>query len=114
MKYLALVLLFFGEATVIYAEELGARLYRTAPVFSSAFFPTLVPLLIGSCALVVAYIFGLKYFQNIWVVTAVSFASILIVEPLFDFFYIGNMPTLGESIGFILAVLGIGATLFIP
>lgn len=56
---------------------------------------------------------GLKYFHNIWIISAVSFGSIILVEPLFDYFYIGQTPTLGAGIGAIFGVLGILSALFI-
>jgi hypothetical protein len=113
MGYLALALLFFGESVMILAEERGAKLYNLSGAFGTSFAGTLIPLVVGAVALIIAYMLGLRSFHNIWIVTAVSFGSILIVEPLFDLFYIGNVPTLGSGIGFALAVLGIGAALFI-
>ena len=113
MKYLALVLLFVGESASIYAEELGARLYSHSTSFGTTFLHTLIPVAIGACCLVIAYMLGLKYVHNIWIISAVSFGSILLVEPLFDFFYIGQTPELGAGIGMLCGVLGILAALFL-
>lgn len=113
MKILALVLLFLGETLVIYAEELGAKVFRATGHLGYTFIHTLAPLVVGSVFLVFAYMLGLKYFHNIWIVSAVSFGSILLVEPLFDFFYIGQAPTLGSGLGMIFGALGILSTLFL-
>lgn len=109
MTYLVLVLLFCGEALSIYAEEVGAKLYGEQPpvTFLQSLAHAAVPLILGAACLLVAYMLGLRYLHNIWIVSAVSFASILLVEPAFDFFYIGQAPTLGAAIGVIFAVLGI-------
>ena len=113
MKFLALALLFLGESTVIYAEELGAKLYAATGNFGLTIVHTLIPLIIGALFLVIAYMLGLKYFQNIWIITAVSFGSILLVEPLFNFFYIGQSPTLGAGLGSVFGILGILSALFL-
>ena len=113
MKPVVLVLIFLGEFLVIYAEQLGAKLYGLLSYsFVHAFYLTLVPLLIGSVCLVAGYMLGLKHFQNIWSITAISFGSILIVEPLFDYFYIGHIPDLSEKIGVLLGALGIISVVF--
>ena len=114
MKLTVLIPIFLGEFSVIYAEQLGAKLYGLLSYsFTHAFYLTLIPLFIGSICLVAGYMLGLKHFQNIWAITAISFGSILIVEPLFNYFYIGQLPTLGSGIGVGLAILGILAVLFI-
>lgn len=113
MKALALLLLFAGETLVIYAEEIGARTYAHSTGFFSAFVPTLIPLVVGAVFLVTSYMLGFKYFQNIWIVSAISFGSIILVEPLFDYFYIGQVPTLGAGIGMSFGLLGILSALFL-
>ncbi len=116
MAYLALFLLFCGEALSIYAEEIGAKLYASTshPVtFVQALAHAAVPLILGAACLLVAYTLGLRYLHNIWIVSAVSFASILLVEPAFDYLYIGQTPTLGAGLGMVLAVFGILSTLLI-
>ena len=114
MQLLSLALLFVGEVTVIYAEEIGAKLFGKLSLgFVPAFVPTLVPLVIGALCLVAGYMLGMRAFQNIWAVTAVSFGTILVAEPLFDYFYIGQVPGLGAGIGVGLGALGILATLII-
>lgn len=116
MKYLVLILLFVGEATSIYAEEIGAKLYAstTHPMtFAQSLLHTAIPLVLGALCIITAYTLGLRYLHNIWIISAVSFASILLVEPAFDYWYIGQTPTLGAAFGMVFAVLGICSTLFI-
>ena len=114
MQILAFLAIFFGEGVVIYAEELGAKLYDVpAAEFLPTFALTLIPIAIGLVLLVTGYMLGYRAFNNIWIVTVISFGSILLFEPLFNFFYIGEGPTLGAGIGFVLAILAILAALFI-
>lgn len=101
-------LLILGEALVIYAEMIGARLYGVhGATFGSAFVATLVPLIVGTTLLIFAYMLGVKYLGNIWIVTVVSMGAVLFIEPLFNLLYIGQMPTPGALIGFVLGALGI-------
>ncbi len=114
MQYLVLACIFFGEVLVIYSEQIGAKLYGVQAVsFGTAFAYTVLPAVTGAMLLVVGYMLGVKYHQNIWAVTALSLSSILLVEPLFNYFYIGHMPELGSFIGFLFGVLGILAVTFL-
>lgn len=114
MYYLVLAFIFFGEFLVIYSEQLGAKLYGLGTTsFLSAFTLTVLPALVGVFFLVIGYMLGLKYHQNIWTVTAISFGSILIVEPFFNYFYIGQLPEFGSAVGFGFGVLGILAVTFL-
>lgn len=114
MQIFAFLTIFIGEAVVIYAEQLGAKLYSAPSAqFGASFLYTLIPLTVGAVLLVVGYMLAFKHFQNIWIVTVISLGSILLVEPLFNYFYIGQTPTLGAGIGFVLAVLAILTALFI-
>lgn len=114
MYYLVIACIFFGEVLVIYSEQIGARLYGIGTYsFGSAFVWTLVPAIAGAILLVIGYMLGVKLHQNIWAVTALSLSSILIVEPLFNYFYIGHVPELGSFIGFLFGVLGILAVTFL-
>jgi hypothetical protein len=113
LLYATLFLIAVGEFLLIYSEQLGAKLYGLMNYsFLSAFSVTLVPALIGAVCLVAGYMFGLKHFQNIWSVTAISFGTILFVEPLFNYFFIGHIPDTSEAIGVILGALGIVAVVF--
>ncbi len=114
MQVLVLGCIFFGELFMLYAEQLGAKLYGISGYsFTHTFALTLVPLLVGAVLLVVGYMLGLKYHQNIWVITAISFSTILIAEPLFNYFYIGQTPELGSGLGVLFGILGLLAVTFI-
>jgi hypothetical protein len=89
----------------------GARLYGQQSVgIIQAFLHTVPALIVGGLCLVFGYMLGMKHFQNIWAVTAISFGTILVSEPLFDYFYIGQVPSFGAAIGFFFGIVGILAT----
>jgi len=111
MKLLILVTLFTGEALVIWAEMLGASLYAAGNLsLVRVLMYTALPLCAGSVFLVLSYTFGLRMFSNIWILSVTSLGAVLTVEPLFNFFYIGQTPTPGAGIGFVLGVMGIIAS----
>lgn len=113
MQFLILASIFFGEVLIIYSEQLGAKLYGLLSYpFLTAFAFTIIPAFLGAALLVTGYMLGLKYHQNIWAVTALSLGSILIVEPLFNYLYIGHVPDTSEFIGVLLGVAGIFAVVF--
>lgn len=111
-KTLVVVLIFFGEALAIYAELIAAKNHSLAsePVLSTFFkmFPFIVA---GGGLLLAGYILGFKSFQNIWIVSAISITSILVIEPLLDYTLFQQLPTKGALIGLILGVIGFIVTL---
>lgn len=107
---LALFSIVLGEVLIIYSEMMGARLYLGGATLSSALVAAVPVGLVGAFLLTFGYTLGLKAFQNIWIVSAFSIGSILMVEPFFNYFYIGELPTLGAGVGFLFGVLGILAT----
>ena len=114
MRFIVLGILFVGEAIGIWAEMMGARAYaQTGATFGSALLPTVIPILLSAFLLITSYTLGLRAFSNIWAVSAISVGSILIIEPLFNLLYIGQAPTFGAGLGFVLGVAGILSSLLL-
>lgn len=114
MGYFVVASIFLGEVLVIFSEQIGAKMYGVdGSSFLTGFSYALVPALIGAVLLVVGYMLGVKYHHNVWAVTALSLSSILIVEPLFNYFYIGHVPELGSALGFVFGLLGVVAVTFL-
>jgi hypothetical protein len=114
MQYVVVACIFLGELLVIFSEQIGAKMYGVeGSTFLTGFSYALVPALIGAVLLVVGYMLGVKYHHNVWAVTALSLSSILIVEPLFNYFYIGHTPALGSGVGFFFGLIGILAVTFL-
>lgn len=113
MKIFALITLFFGEALSIGAELVASKRVVSHPnEYLSIFLWVLIPVVFGGILLVTGYMLGYLHIKNIWVVTAVSVGSILIVEPILIFWLFREMPTTGAVIGLVLGVLGIFFALF--
>lgn len=110
-NFIAIVILFSGEALSIYSEMIAAKTHTISnlqfiEVFLKGFF-------IIACAggfLIAGYMIGFKSFKNIWMVSALSITSILIMEPLIGYLIFQQLPTRGALIGLILGATGFVAT----
>lgn len=105
---LAIVLIISGEALGIFSEIYGARLFSThtgSPflLFMKAF----SVMIVGGGLLLAGYMIGYKNFKNIWIVSAVSISSVLVIEPILNFTLFHQPPTRGALNGLIFEVLGI-------
>ncbi|MCX6820143.1 MAG: hypothetical protein NT019_02595 [Candidatus Adlerbacteria bacterium] len=112
-KITPLLLLFLGETLSIGAELVGSKRAAEVGSYASTFFVMLPIVILGGALLVGGYMLGYTQFKNIWIVTALSVGSILIVEPFLAFVLFHQTPTLGAGIGLCLGALGIAATLFL-
>lgn len=104
-------LLFAGEALSVYAEMLAAKSYSLAgssywPIFIKAF----GAITLAGGLLIAGYMLGYKSFKNIWIVSALSITSILIMEPLVAYLVFKTLPTRGALIGLVMGALGFLAT----
>lgn len=106
------IAVFLGEVFIIGAEMWAARYSDTSKPWHT-FVPAVTISIIGVLILVYGYTFGYQAFKNIWIITALSIAGILVVEPLVAWFLFKELPTTGASIALILGVIGIGTSLFI-
>ena len=66
----------------------------------------------GGFLLLAGYMLSMQSFKNIWIVSAVSIASILIAEPIIDYTVTGQLPTKGAIVGLVFGVLGFISDLF--
>jgi hypothetical protein len=109
-KVIPLVLIFVGESLAIYSEVFGAKNIEN---FGKIFWKMSLVMAIAGALLVGGYMLGFKYIKNIWIVGAVSIASIVIMEPLITYFFFQEFPSRGALIGLILGILGLLSALFI-
>jgi hypothetical protein len=112
-RFLAIILLIIGEILAIYAEMIAAKQYSISSesplkVFLKAF----LTFGISGGFLISGYILGFSAFKNIWIVTALSVTTILIVEPILAYTIFHQAPTKGAVIGLILGGIGLLATIF--
>ena len=109
-KILPIISLFLGESLSIYAEVAGAK---SLSAFNATFWKTSGIMAIAGLFLVAGYMFGLRYLQNIWIVGAVSVASIIIMEPLITYLVFHELPARGAVIGLAFGICGLLSALFI-
>ncbi|MCX6764384.1 MAG: hypothetical protein NTU58_01615 [Candidatus Nealsonbacteria bacterium] len=104
-KILMVVLIFLGESFSIYAEMIMAKNYSNTS-FIGLFLKMVFVIIIAGIFLIAGYMFGFKYFKNIWIVSVTSITSILIMEPILAYTIFHQLPTKGALIGLILGALG--------
>ena len=85
-KLIAVLLVFFGETFSIGAELIASkRVAEPGADYVSIVLWMFVPIVVGGAFLVIGYMLGYLHLKNIWIVTAISVGSILIVEPILAF-----------------------------
>jgi len=108
IKVLVIVLVALGEGFAIFAEMWAAKHYSgTGTSFWQVLLKMFLVFAIGGSLLIAGYMFGLKAFKNIWIVSVTSITSIVILEPILAYFFLQQVPTTGATIGFILGVIGL-------
>jgi drug/metabolite transporter (DMT)-like permease len=98
--------IFCGEALVIGVEMWASKFFNPMRPWA-VLTPAIAVSIVGVCLLVYGYTFGYQAFKNIWIVTGISIASILVVEPLVAWLLFQEMPTTGAFIALVLGVIGI-------
>ena len=97
-----------GEVLSIYAEVKAAHLYATKdPSFRHVFLSLVVIVTVGGWSLLAGYMLGLRAFKNIWIVSTVSIASILVAEPILAYLVAHQVPSRGALVGFVLGIIGL-------
>jgi hypothetical protein len=113
-KALVIIVILLGEAVAISAEMAAARNYFVAQQsFVGVFLKVIPVLIVGAALLIIGYMLGFAKFKNIWIVSAVSTTSILILEPVLAYVFTNQMPTRGPLLGLILGFSGFLAALFL-
>jgi uncharacterized membrane protein len=109
----SLVLIVMGEVFAIASELIGSHRYNIQnQPFSVVFGRLSILIILGSVCLLAGYMLGYKAFKNIWIVSAISITSILVVEPAMSWFLFREIPTTGAGVGIGLGAIGLIATLF--
>lgn len=112
LKILAILFLIFGEILTIYAEMLAARHFSMHSNFLEMFFKAFLTVTLAGLFVISGYMLGFKAFKNIWMITALSITSILLVEPILAYMIFRQIPTKGAAVGLFLGTLGMLATIF--
>ena len=107
MKFLILFLIFLGEAIGVYLEIDLASKFKVNGSFGDILRYVLIlsPVLILCLVLLLfGYIYGYRNFQKIWVVTIISWSSIVVVETFLNYLILHEIPKGRTLIGGILAI----------
>ncbi|OGT36653.1 MAG: hypothetical protein A3F11_11565 [Gammaproteobacteria bacterium RIFCSPHIGHO2_12_FULL_37_14] len=111
LKVVTILFLFFGEAFSVYSEMVAAKSHQIALESSSSIYIKACLLIaMAGCLLIAGYMIGYKSYRNIWIVSAMSITSILIMEPLIGYIVFQQLPTRGALIGLIFGAIGFVAT----
>jgi len=108
-KIIGIVLLFLGESVAIYAEVAAARAVGTNASFWLIFSKMFAVMCVAGSFLVAGYMFGFRGFKDIWIVSVISIASIVIMEPFINYSVFHQLPSMGAAVGLILGILGLVA-----
>lgn len=109
MRYIIIALLLLGEALMIYAEVMWARLWWASFLtqWTVQHRVVLTTLLVWAWLLLLGYVWWYKIVDNIWIVAAISIGCILIVEPILLRSIFQELPTRGALIGLWCGIVGI-------
>jgi hypothetical protein len=110
-RLLSISFLLGGEAFSVYAEMIAAKAHAlNNEPFLAIFWRAFLQIALAGALLIAGYMYGYRSFKNIWIVSAVSITSILIMEPLIGFIVFQQLPTRGAVLGLIFGALGFAAT----
>lgn len=103
-------LLLVGEGINVLAELYAAKIPPSA-LFRTQSLILFIMVFFGCSFLLLGYSVGYGAVKNIWIVTAASVASILIVEPVLAYTFFNTLPEKGALLGLIFGVAGLIVTL---
>ena len=115
MKLLTAVLIFGGELLGIFLEIFFAGKFRNNGSFReiTKYLLLSIPFFVVSFLLLLTgYIYGVRYYQKIWVITILSWSSIVLVEPVLNYFIFKEVPSGNTLIAGILAFSAILISIF--
>ena len=114
LKTTTILLILVGEAFTIVAELIASkRVAADTAHYASIFGLMFLLFTLGGALIVAGYMLGYLHFKNIWIITALSLGTILVVEPLLAYLVFHQLPTTGAVIGLVLGVSGIFSSLFL-
>jgi len=113
-KFLVIGCVFAGEVLAIGAELLASKYANDGHPMLQTFLIFMIPMTLGGALLLLGYMYGYLHLKNIWLITALSVTSILVVEPILAYVLFQQLPTLGAGVGLALGLVGIFAVLVLP
>jgi hypothetical protein len=95
MKLLPLLAIFAGEAVAIFLEIYLAHRFEAQGSFGEVARAILLLLPIAALAvglLLLGYIYGIRSLRQIWLVTIISWSSIVLIEPVLNYWFFRELP----------------------
>lgn len=111
MLWFAVGLVFLAEAMIIAGEMFAAKAQGTPFLSVTTHWKLFTLAICGAILLLIAYHAGYREGKNIWIVSAASVSSIVLMEPLLAYMFFRELPERGPLVGIILGSVGLVATL---
>lgn len=115
MKFIILLFIFLGEFIGIALEIILASKFRSSENFPEIlkWLIFLIPFFVLSFVLLlIGYIYGYRYFQKIWIITIVSWSSIVLIEPILNYLIFKELPQGKIIFSGVLALAAIAISIF--
>jgi hypothetical protein len=114
MKTLIILSIVFGECLIVFSEMVATKKVSDGILtYKNVFILAMIVNVLACVILTFGYINGYRMFNNIWIITAVSIAGIVVCEPLVAWFLFKEIPTTGAGIGLSLGLAGILVTFIV-
>jgi hypothetical protein len=110
MKLLPLLAIFAGEVIAIFLEIYLAHRFETQGSFGEVARAVvfLLPVAaLGVGLLLLGYIYGIRSLRQIWLVTVISWSSIVLIEPVLNYWFFRELPGARTVIAGFLALAAI-------
>ncbi len=109
-KLIPLLSIFLGESLAIYSEVAGAK---NITDFKMTYIKMSLVMFIAALLLIYGYMAGIRNSINIWVISAISIVSIIIMEPIVTYIIFQELPSRGALVGLLFGIAGLLSTLFL-
>lgn len=115
MKFIIILFIFLGEFIGIALEIILANKFRASENFPEIlkWLIFLIPFFVLSFVLLsIGYIYGYRHFQKIWIITIVSWSSIVLIEPILNYLILKELPQGKIIVSGLLALSAIAISVF--
>jgi hypothetical protein len=111
-KLIPVFLLVVWETLAIYAEMYIAEHFSVINKSMTGFVIAAILMTIAWILLLLWYLYGYRAFNNIWVISAISITTIVIIEPILALILFKETPSVGTIVWFIFWSIWLFATLY--
>jgi flagellar biosynthesis protein FliP len=108
-KILTLLIIALGESLMIAAQVYGSKAVSSGVNFWDVFKPSnwyFWVSIVGVFTVLIGYFYGIKVFNNIWLVTLTSWTALVVAEIILAQMVFKTIPEGNVLIGFVLVLIG--------